>query len=236
MELNFLTYNIHKGIGNDRIYSLNRIISVLRNMDADIIALQEVDSGAVRTQGDYQAEIIAGELGMHFAYAMNVKLNNGGGYGNAVISRYPIESWENIDLTWTIKKSRSCLAAVIKTEKKNLLAMNYHLGLAGIERLIQARKLMKAPYFLEHSGLPSVLMGDTNDRSHRLDSVLENHGFTDTCRDERIQTFPSFSPVLRLDKIHYNKGWILREHHVIRNGLTGAASDHLPVMAKFRII
>jgi endonuclease/exonuclease/phosphatase family metal-dependent hydrolase len=78
-------------------------------------------------------------------------------------------------------------------------------------------------------------MGDTNDRSHQLDSVLDGHGFIDTCKDERIMTFPSFSPVFRLDKIHYNSQWQLREHHVIRNSLTTLASDHLPVLTKFRM-
>ncbi len=235
MRIRFLTYNIHKAIGNDRVYNPDRIAAVLKSMDPDVIALQEVDSGAERSMRHHQAEILAEALGMNYAFALNVKLKSGGGYGNALLTKFSIESWQNIDLTWTIKKVRSCLAGVIDTGSGEILVMNYHLGLAGIERIIQARKLMKSPYYNDFSGLPAVLLGDTNDRSHKLDSVLSHHGFKDSCESEKIFTFPSYSPMLRLDKIHYTEPFRLNALHVVRSSLTSAASDHLPVLADFTL-
>lgn len=232
MEFSFLTYNIHKGIGNDRLYDLNRIVSIIRDMNPDFITLQEVDHSVPRSKYEDQASLLAETLGFHFVLGLNVKLKKGH-YGNATLSRYPIVSHTNINLTWTIKKPRACLASIMETPAGKIAVMNYHLGLAGIERSKQVKMILGSGFMKTHSRLPVILLGDSNDRAHRLNPVLQKFGFTDTCQDARINTFPSFAPVWRLDKIYYNSGLTLKEHLVVQNRLTRVASDHLPVFTRF---
>ena len=235
MDLTFLTYNIHKGIGNDRLYNLDRIIHICKDIDADFIALQEVDHGAPRSRYEDQASLIAERLGMEYVLGLNVRLKQGS-YGNAIFSRYPILKHTNINLTWTIKKPRACLAARVSLpENRELIVMDYHLGLAGIERIKQVKMLLGSSFLKDSHGIPCVMMGDSNDRAHKLNPILKKAGFEDTCLNTKIFTFPAFAPVWRLDKIFYNSRLTLKEHHVIRTRLTRTASDHLPVYAKFRI-
>ncbi len=235
MEISLLTHNIHKGIGNDRLYDLDRIVKICQDMNPDVIALQEVDHSVPRSKYDDQAAAIADRLGYHFVLGLNVKLKKGS-YGNATFSKYPIISHTNINLTWTIKKPRACLASLIEFPSGNIAVMNYHLGLAGIERMKQVKMILGSPFIKENGHFPIIMLGDSNDRSHRLNPILDKSGYTDTCKDTRINTFPSFAPVWRLDKIYYNNGLILKEHLVVQNKLTRVASDHLPVYARFKII
>lgn len=235
MELTFLTYNIHKAIGNDRLYELQRVIDVCKEIDADFIALQEVDQGAPRSKYEHQAEIISEALGMEYILGLNVYLKKGA-YGNAIFSRYPIIKHTNINLTWTIKKPRACLAARVRLpDQQEIAVMNFHLGLAGIERMKQAKMMLGSAFLKESDGLPVLMMGDSNDRSHKLTSVMKKAGFEDTCHNSRIFTFPSFAPVWRLDKVFYNDKLTLKEHHVVRSRLTRVTSDHLPVYARFKL-
>lgn len=234
MEFTIVTYNIHKGIGNDGNYDLNRIIQILKSMNPDIIALQEVDKDVPRSNHDDEARLISDNLNMHFSLGLNVKLKKGF-YGNAILSRWPILHQENMDLKWSIKKHRSCLSTVIDHPVSQFNVMNFHLGLAGIERLKQIRWILESDFLVRNNHLPSIILGDSNDRANKLDHILDRKGYRDSCRDARINTFPSYAPVWRLDKIYYNEGMQLLEHHVSRNMLTKTASDHLPVMARFRL-
>lgn len=230
-----MTYNMHKGIGNDRLYQLDRILEVCKDIEPDFISLQEVDQFVPRSLNDDQAKIIADRLGMEYVLELNVKLKTGS-YGNAIFSRYPILKSENINLTWSIKKPRACLATTIRLPGTDIVMMNFHLGLAGIERMKQIRMLLDSDFLQKFQNLPTVIMGDSNDRAHRLNPVMSKAGYEDTCKNTRINTFPSYAPVWRLDKIYYNAGFKLKEHHVIQNRLTRIASDHLPVFARFSLV
>ncbi len=234
MDFTVLTYNIHKAIGNDRLYDIQRVLNVCRDINADFIALQEVDQGVPRSRYDDQAKIISEELGLNYVLGLNVKLKKGS-YGNAIFTRYPIKEHTNINLTWTIKKPRACLAARIELPTTDLIFMNFHLGLAGIERMKQIKMLLGSPFIKDHRDLPIILLGDSNDRAHRLNPVLSKAGYEDTCKNTRINTFPSYAPVLRLDKIYYNDRLKIKEHHVIQNKLTRVASDHLPVFSRLKL-
>lgn len=234
MDFSLLTYNIHKGIGNDRLYNLDRIVNIIKDNDPDFVALQEVDHSVPRSRYDNQAEILAEKLGYHYVLGLNVKLKKGS-YGNATLSKHPIQDHTNINLTWSIKKPRSCLASIIQTGHGSVAIMNYHLGLAGIERARQVKMIFESDFMKEYTDLPTVILGDSNDRAHRLNPIFSRHGYDDTCHNARIYTFPSFAPVWRLDKIYYNHFLQLKEHHVMQNSLTRIASDHLPVFARFRI-
>ena len=233
MEFSALTYNIHKGIGNDRKFRLNRTTEVLLSANADFYLLQEVDSFVPRSGNQDTALVLAGELGFHHATGLNVKLKKGN-YGNTTLSRYPISESYNFSLTWGIKKARGCLVSRIKTPQGDLMVLNYHLGLAGIERTWQIKKLIS--HIQENfKNIPILVSGDSNDRNHRLTRLFAEAGFNDTCTTGKMFTYPAYAPIWRLDKAFVNNAIGITEHMVIKNKLTRMASDHLPVQVKFEI-
>src|SRR4051794_12315225 len=96
--LRVATYNIHKCVGIDRRYSPERIVEVLREIDADVIGMQEVVCHSNSHGRDHQAAFIARELGMDFCLGGNRK-HKGADYGNATLSRFPIRRYCNFDIT-----------------------------------------------------------------------------------------------------------------------------------------
>ena len=106
-KLRIITWNIHKGIGTDRNYRLDRVMQVLARLDADVVCLQEVDEGVPRSSRERQGQRLARELGYpHSALGLNVKVKSGA-YGNLTLSRYPLRQVRNVDLTVPPKKRRS---------------------------------------------------------------------------------------------------------------------------------
>ena len=112
MHFRLLSYNIHKGIGGvDRRYDLGRIVETIQCHQPDVAFLQEVDDGVPRSRQHAQAELLAAATGLeHFTYQRNVSLRVGH-YGNAILSRFPLEDPVHIDLTVRPKKRRGALIA-----------------------------------------------------------------------------------------------------------------------------
>ncbi len=244
MELTFLTYNIHKAIGTDRRYRPGRIVEVIQELNPDFLALQEVDKGVPRSRGEDLARIIAEELGLHFRLGLNVKLKNGW-YGNATLTRFPIVRSYNHNITISIKKKRGCLNCVCDVEGREIAVMNYHLGLSAIEQNIQTKKILTSHFLKTHEDLPVIVLGDSNDRMHRLNPLMEKCGFSDSARHngeqkpsgrEILSTWPSYAPIgWRLDKIFFSGQFHLVEHRVVKNKRTKIASDHFPVLARLSL-
>lgn len=239
MQLKFLTYNIHKGIGTDRKFRLDRTISVLRECEADVIALQEVDQHVPRSRQLDLAHEIADALGMHYHLGLNVKLKHGS-YGNATLSRFPFLEKHNQNITWGIKKRRGCLVSRIKVSRKQeIVVFNVHLGLAAFEQRWQMRKILDGRYFRNFKEMPLVILGDTNDRRHKLTAMMAEAGYLDSCQTKRKRlnfTWPAYAPALRLDKIYYNDRFELEHHQVPHTKLSKVASDHLPVVVELGLM
>lgn len=236
MKLSILTYNIHKGIGTDRLYRLDRIIEICRELQPDIIAMQEVPQAFLKLRNEDSARIIADALGMEYMLGINVRLRRGS-YGNATFSRYPIERGQNLNITWSIKKPRGCLNSIIKLPGRAQLGfMNFHLGLAGMERRRQIRSILRSPFLQAHADLPVVMVGDSNDVYNRLYRIVHRAGFSDTTYGSvEARTFPSYAPLWKLDKVYHNSRIRVHDYRVIRTGLTRIASDHLPVHATIEV-
>ena len=236
MEISVLTYNIHKAIGNDRSYQPQRIIEILKESEADILCLQEVDFQVPRSHNDDLARKLAESLEMEYDLGLNVQLKKGA-YGNATLSRFPIVHTENLNITWGIKKPRGCLMSRIDTPAGEIAVLNFHLGLAGFERMSQIRMILESSFLEMVRNLPVIMLGDTNDRVGKLNPILSAGGFTDTYKGNRMHSFPSYtpSPLIRIDKVFLNRRGQLLEHRVLLNKRTRVASDHLPVLAKLKI-
>src|SRR5262245_60298479 len=141
-KFRIVTYNVHKCVGLDRRLNPARIVRVLKEIDADVVALQEVHCIQGRNSEDDQAHFIARELGFHYCMGHTRKLK-GGIYGNLVLSRLPLLSSENHDISVLGREERGCLRVDVELAKSVLLHIyNVHLGTSFIERREQARKLI----------------------------------------------------------------------------------------------
>jgi endonuclease/exonuclease/phosphatase family metal-dependent hydrolase len=236
-RLRIVTWNIHKGIGVDRRYRLERIVCVLADLDADVVCLQEVDRGVPRSRLDDQAQRLSDELGYpHAALGLNVRVR-GGAYGNLTLARTPLEDVHNVDLTVPPKKRRSGLVTRVRSGPPlGWLVANVHLGLMHVERRMQVRRLLAHLFRGAAPDQPLVIAGDWNDWSTRLvRHVMNEHGFHVARSDARPRgepTWPSRRPVLRLDRILYRDP--IRCHHVacVLDDVTRVASDHLPLVVE----
>lgn len=240
-----LTWNIHKGIGGvDRRYDLSRTIDVLAAFDADVVMLQEVDEGAKRSRYEKQAALLADALNLnHYAVGLNHKLRGPGWYGNVTLARWPILDHFNLDISFPLKKRRGALYACVDIPGIPVLhTFNFHLGLAGFERLAQVREILSSPRLTVNPAQPAVIAGDSNDWSGKLcEAFGAPHNFTDAAsmlNGARARTFPAARPVLALDRVYYRG---LKPLELVEPpGNTAAvlarrASDHVPLAVEFSV-
>jgi endonuclease/exonuclease/phosphatase family metal-dependent hydrolase len=238
-QFRVVTYNIHKCKGLDFRTSPARIAEVLRETEADVIALQEVVSATERADKENQAGFIAGELGFCYSVGENRRLR-GASYGNVVLSRFPIVEMKNFDITVAGREPRGCLLADIKMGERAFLHLyNLHLGTAFFERRKQVKKLLDAEILNCRHQAPRILLGDFNEWTHDLTSrLLKAHfGATRDLREamNRRRTYPGVLPLLHLDHIYYDNHLELTNAFLHRSCLALIASDHLPLVTDFRM-
>lgn len=238
-QIRIATYNIHKCRGMDRRVRPGRIVEVLGEIEADVVALQEVWSVSNGKPEDDQAQFIARALGLDYRFGENRKLL-GGAYGNVVLSRLPIIFAHNYDLSHHGREERGCLRADVKLNDSSALHVyNVHLGTAFVERRHQARRLLtKEVLNAEEVQWPRVLLGDFNEWTRGLASHLLAEHFQ--CADIRMQmgrkrTYPGVFPFLHLDHIYYDSHLELLACRLYRSRKALVASDHLPIVADFRL-
>ena len=241
-RLRVVTYNVHKCIGLDRRERPGRIAAVLREINADVVALQEVvsvESDASREA--HQARYIAEELGCNFHLGENRK-HRGGAYGNVVLTRLPVAHCHNYDITWRWQEPRGALRVDVRVDAPGapvIHLFNVHLGTAFVERRHQGRKLcgdsiLRDPK-LEN---PRVVLGDFNEWTHGLASRLLSQELRSADLRQHLRTrrtYPGALPFLHLDHIYYDQTLELERLSLHRSRLSLVASDHLPLVADFRL-
>ena len=226
------TYNIHRGRGLDGQERLDRIASVLTELDASLVALQEVFAG--------QAEALAAATGMHAAFGVTRHLP-AGPYGNLCLSRWPVVLQRRHDLSVAGREPRGCLRIDVDLAGRpagRLHVFNVHLGLGYRERIHQARRLAALLDDERAAGRlagPLVVLGDFNEWFHGGASRVLRAAFQASGRRpgprRTGRTHPSPWPVFPLDRIYHDAA--LRPLHVAvhRSRLARVASDHLPAYA-----
>jgi endonuclease/exonuclease/phosphatase family metal-dependent hydrolase len=228
-RLKVVTYNVHKCRGMDGRVSAVRIAGVLREVNADVIALQEILA--------HQAESISHELGMTYALGEN-RRHRGCAYGNALLSRWPIRETHNYDLSITGREERGCLRADVALNGEALLhVFNVHLGTSLFERREQGRRLL-AEELLLHKDFqaPRIVMGDFNEWTSGLATrLLRSHLVSADVRAHlrRSRTYPGLLPFLHLDHIYYDPALRLEKLSLHRTGKALVSSDHLPLVGEF---
>jgi endonuclease/exonuclease/phosphatase family metal-dependent hydrolase len=237
--MRLLSYNIHKGIGGrDRRYDLSRIIAVIEAESPDIICLQEVDRDCSRSRHHNQPQLLIDRfLPAAHLFQLNVHLRHGG-YGNLLLSRWPMVKHHHVSLTLRRHKSRGAQLAVLDTPGGRLHVVNWHLGLRERERHWQTRRLLEHHFFLEAGDLPTLITGDFNDWRNTLwRGPFAVHGFRQiTTPISRFRSFPAYMPVGSLDKAFVRGPIEVVQARIVKPRPARDASDHLPLVIDFEIV
>jgi endonuclease/exonuclease/phosphatase family metal-dependent hydrolase len=235
LDVRIATYNIHRCRGMDRRTLPQRIAEVIREMDADVVALQEVVGAGPSGAG--QAEEIGAALGMGWVMHSVRQLRNHA-FGNVVLSRFPIVHHGQYELTWRTCEERACQRVDIELDAGCLLHVyNVHLGTAVLERRYQAARL--ASFVHDHRiKAPKVILGDFNEwmkglATRTLSSLFKSIDILEHLK--RRRTYPGLFPVLHLDHIYYEGDVTVRSLQLVRTRKALIASDHLPLVADLRI-
>lgn len=232
------TYNIHKCKGLDFRTSPQRIADVLREIDADVIALQEVVSHKNRAPEENQAKFLADALGYEYRIGENRK-HLGGIYGNVVLSRLPISKDKNFDISIERYEQRGCQCVDIETPAgAEIHIYNIHMGTSFLERRKQVQRLLDDEILNRNHSAPRILLGDFNEYTYGLASKLLKAHFRSADLREHLKfkrTYPGIFPFLHLDHIYYDRHLKIEEAFAHRSRLALVASDHLPLVADFRL-
>ncbi len=236
MELTLVSYNIHSGIGTDGRFDLHRVGEVLREVNADIIALQEVGDFRGMTSREDQPEHLAELLGLHMAFGPNV-VRNGRRYGNAILSRLPILKSKNYDLSVRRREPRGALRCDLDLGAgRQLHVFCLHLGLGIGERRAQETLLLSSDILRDAVRKdPVVVCGDFNYWGNGAVPSLVRQAIHDAALELRspARTYPSRLPLLRLDRIYVDVTVKPLDIHPHRTPLSSVASDHLPLVMRF---
>jgi endonuclease/exonuclease/phosphatase family metal-dependent hydrolase len=235
VDIRVVTYNIHRCRGIDRRTVPSRIADVLRELDADVVALQEVVGAGPAGAG--QAEEIGAAVGMGWVMASVRHLRNHL-FGNVVLSRLPIVHHAQYELSWRTCEPRACQRADLDLGADRLLHVyNVHLGTAVLERRYQARRLAAYVHDRRITG-PKIILGDFNEwmkglATSTLSSLFESIDIY--AHLKRRRTYPGIFPMVHLDHIYYEGHVEVRSVQLVRSRAALIASDHLPLAADLRI-
>lgn len=225
------SYNIRKSLGTDRKRQPDRILEVISEIDADIVALQEVD----RRFGSRASSLSVENILRNTAYEVvhfGARPKSIGWHGNTILVRKGIEVIAHKRLTLPALEPRGAVLADLKVNGRTLRVIGMHLGLVGLWRVRQAKAVLDHLEKLEEK-LPTVIMGDLNQWTTEggcLAHFAETHNV--------IAPGPSFHssrPILPLDRIITDLDLDVLEAGVHMSEKARRASDHLPVWARLRI-
>lgn len=217
------TYNIHGCVGIDRVVDPDRIATVLRQIDADVVGLQEVDCRRLLAPGCDQLEVIA-RLAGYRAIAGPALHDDDGHFGNALLTRVPIARIAHHDVSVRGREPRAILDVTLADESLRVLVT--HFGLRASERRRQVETLLE---LAQPNGARLAVLGDFNEWRPRWAALFKLHEALGRAR--AIRSFPSVCPLFALDRIWV---WPRASVHSVRahrSRLARLASDHLPVVA-----
>jgi endonuclease/exonuclease/phosphatase family metal-dependent hydrolase len=237
VQLSFVSYNIHKAVGLDRRRDPDRILTILNEVGADVVALQEADRrfglresvlplAAIDTYTPYRP------VSLKFPVGMNGRPDSIGWHGNALLVRRDIEVTEAAAVPLPTLEPRGAIRVDLMVDGQHLRVVGMHLDLSGLRRRQQVRSILAHVADCERSS-PTVLMGDFNEWAR--------HGgcFHEFARGWRLlapgRSFPSRRPVAQLDRIVVSETWRVLETKVHHSALAAKGSDHLPVWARLEL-
>lgn len=236
--LRVMTYNVHSCLGMDGRISPRRIASVIERYHPDLVALQELDFGRVRSQRHDQPRLIAEALEMHLAFCPTV-IHHDEQYGHALLSAFPIKIIRTEILHGGHQtrhvEPRGALWVQFEFNGQKFNLMNTHFGLRPAERLAQAADLLNGSWIgAIGEEEPLILCGDFNmfprSEPYRALTRRLRDVQNEIERFSPLNTFSSMHPFARIDHIFVSRHFTPSNILVPRNHLTRVASDHLPLI------
>ena len=244
-KLRIATYNIHKGFSHfNRRMMVHELRHHLRLLDVDIVFLQEVQGEhedhaehMLNWPAEPQYEFLAREVWQDYAYGRNAVYDQGH-HGNAILSRFPIVSAENQDVSAHRFEKRGLLHCEVALGELRLHCLCVHFGLNERGRRRQLSALTERVQRLVPTGVPLVVAGDFNDwRNSAGRKLVAELELKEVFRDQRgrpARTYPSTFPLLRLDRI-YARGFDVR-HAEVHHGLPWSRiSDHAALSVELEL-
>ncbi len=233
-KLTTMTYNIHHGAPeNSNIVNLANIASVIKNNGAEIVALQEVDVNVPRSGKVNQAAELAKLLGMEYYFSKSIDYN-GGEYGVAILSKYPMSNKRKELLPMpTPGEQRSIALATITLPDGRMIEFGAtHFDLNVPNRTAQAEFLNSLSKSL---GKELFVGGDYNAEPSSTEMLKLKEGFNLSCMSSCPLSFPVQKPSKAIDFVAFNPKAASSFTLVSSVALTGQyASDHLPVSVVFQ--
>lgn len=230
-----LTLNAHQGFrAGFRREVLLRMRDALRRSGADLVFLQEIGAASVPVPEERQYEVLADGVWTSHAYGQNAAVS-GGHHGNALLSRYPIVSWRNVDASVGKAESRGFLHVVVELAglRRSLHAVCVHLALRESHRRRQVARLLELLATDVPADAPLLVAGDFNDwREHAHRALAEIGGLVEVhaaSTGRPARTFPARLPVLRLDRIYVRH--LKHRPFPMREVEWSRLSDHAPLAA-----
>ena len=225
------SYNIHLGIGRDGVFVPERIAAVLGELQADVVALQEVPMGPEPYD---MLAYLQQATGLNALAAPTLINPRHGAYGNALLTRHRPLSAERLDISVPRRQPRGAIDASLDCRLPGfgepLRVIGTHLGLRPAERRLQVPRLLDAIDERDKKGVtPTVLMGDINEWFLWGRPLRWLHAHFRKPR--ALATFPSGLPLFALDRIWVRPSRLIRRLGVHRSALARLASDHLPLFA-----
>ncbi len=231
MKLTFASYNIHKAVGLDRRRDPERILAVLHEIDADVVALQEADRRFGKRESALPRDLLD-DLSHYRPVALNHRPDSLGWHGNALLVKRTIAVAEAAVVPLPTLEPRGAVRADLLVEGRRVRVVGMHLDLSGLRRRHQLRAILA---HVERCGAecPTVMMGDFNEWALHGGAFREFHAPWRVLAPGR--SFPTRRPVAQLDRIVISPGWTLEANGVHHSALAARASDHLPVFARLEL-
>jgi endonuclease/exonuclease/phosphatase family metal-dependent hydrolase len=226
--LRIASYNVHGCVGTDGKRDIVRVAEVLRSLDADVVALQEVD---FEDGDDIDTPAALLRLLPGFRAVAAPIRRHGLPFGNALLTRLPITTSKRICLSYPDREPRTALEVVVETGSRPLRVVATHLGLKPVERRFQVRRILE--HVADDESSITVLLGDFNEwflAGRPLRWLHARFG-----RGAAVRTFPSQLPLFALDRIWVHPREALRRFSAFTSDQARRASDHLPVVAQLEV-
>lgn len=228
--LRVATYNVHGCLGVDGVLAPRRVARVVADLDADVIGLQEVFSGGRVHAASNQLAVLA-EATRLTAVAAPASPTATTGYGNALLTRWPVADVAYCDLSVGGREPRGAVEAVLCRGAERIAVVVTHLGLGRGERVRQIRRLLD--WLAGRPPLPRIVAGDLNEWNRWSAAWrLLTRSFECTAP---VRTFPARRPVFPLDRVLVSAPARLEAATLHRSPLARVASDHLPLVATVRV-
>ena len=246
IHLRVLSYNIHKGFNAGQEFTLEGIREAIELVHADLVLLQEVQGAhsahkkKVVNYKESQFEFLADRLWPHYAYGKNAVYTKGH-HGNALLSKFPLTFWENINITTNRFEKRGMLHAIVEIPElkdKHLHAICLHMDLLHGGRVQQLKRLVQRIQAAVPFDAPLVIGGDFNDwREHASTFLHDELGVSEVFAARtglHARTFPVWFPFLRLDRIYF-RGVKVRDSQCLTGEPWRRLSDHAALFADLEI-